>query len=82
VGGLPEHLHGDMGYLIERQRVLRVQDVVAVMRGQQRRLRSRVICADNSLYQTLTRPTTLMRYFEKASRGFAQVGARGPRAKE
>lgn len=71
-----------MGYLFERQRVLRVKDVVVVMRLQQRRLRSRVICADNSLYQTLTRPATLRRYLEQASQGLARVGARGPRAKE
>ena len=69
-----------MGYLIERQRVLRIQDVVAVLRIRQRRLRSRVVCADNSLYQTLTRPTTLIRYLEQAARGLARVGARGPRA--
>jgi len=71
-----------MGYLFERQRVLRVKDVVVVMRLQQRRVRSRVICADNSLYQTLTRPTTLRRYLEQAAQGLARVGARGPRAKE
>ena len=68
-----------MGYLIERQRVLRLKDVVAILRIRQRRVRSRVIFADNSLYQTLTRPPTLIRYLTLASQGLAQVGARGPR---
>ena len=49
-----------MAYLIDRQRALAFEDVVAVVKRQERRQRSRVILADNSLYQTLTRPATLM----------------------
>ena len=71
-----------MGYLIERQRVLRLHDVVAILRIRQQRVRSRVVFADNSLYQTLTRPTTLIRYLEHAAQGLAHVGARGPREKQ
>ena len=37
-------------------------DVVAIIKRQERRWRSRVILVDNSLYQTLTKPATLMRY--------------------
>ena len=45
-----------MSYLIDRQRALMVQEIVAVVQGLQRRERSRVILRDNSLYRTLTRP--------------------------
>ena len=51
---------GRMPYLVDRQRVLRVEDVVAIVKRRERP-RSRVILADNSLYQTRTRPATLMR---------------------
>ncbi len=50
-----------MAYLIDRQRALRLDDVVAVLKVRQRRNRSRVILRDNSLYHTLTRPQTLIR---------------------
>ena len=50
-----------MAYLIDRQRALRLDDVVAVLKVRQRRSRSRVILRDNSLYHTLTRPQTLIR---------------------
>ena len=51
-----------MPYIIDRQRALLIRDVVAIIRRQERGWRSRVILGDNSLYQTLTRPATLMRY--------------------
>ena len=51
-----------MAYIIDRSRALLVGDVVAIIRRPERRLRSRVILTDNSLYQTLTRPATLARY--------------------
>ena len=51
-----------MPYLVDRQRALLTEDVVAVIARPERRHRSRVILADNSLYQTLTKPATLMRY--------------------
>ncbi len=50
-----------MAYLMDRQRALRLDDVVAVLKVRQRRSRSRVILSDNSLYHTLTRPQTLIR---------------------
>ena len=50
-----------MPYLIDRQRALYGGDIVAVLGLRQRRVRSLVILRDNSLYQTLTRPKTLMR---------------------
>ena len=50
-----------MAYLIDRQRALRTSDVVAIVPVRQRRLRSRVILRDNSLYHTLTRPKTFLR---------------------
>ena len=50
-----------MAYLIDRQLALRTSDVVAIVSVRQRRLRSRVILRDNSLYQTLTRPKTFLR---------------------
>ncbi len=50
-----------MAYLMDRQRALRLDDVVAVLKVRQRRSRSRVILRDNSLYHTLTRPQTLIR---------------------
>ena len=51
-----------MPYVVDRQRALLTEDIVAVIRRQERRLRSRVILADNSLYQTRTKPATLTRY--------------------
>ncbi len=51
-----------MPYLIDRQRALRTKEVVAILPVRQRRVRSRVILNDNSLYHTLTRPRTLVRY--------------------
>ena len=51
-----------MPYLIDRQRVLWMNEVLGVVRATQRRFKSRVILTDNSLYQTLTKPATLMRY--------------------
>ena len=51
-----------MPYLVDRQRAFLTKDIVAVIKRRERRLRSRVILSDSSLYQTLTRPATLMRY--------------------
>ena len=55
-----------MPYIIDRQRALLTGDVVAIIRRQERRWRSRVILVDNSLYQTLTRPATLLRYAKES----------------
>ena len=73
-----------MPYLIDRQRAVRLGDLVAVLAVRQRRVRSRLVFRDNSLYQTLTRPTTLMRALARAplaglagrrSRGRHSMGA-------
>ncbi|MBI2496129.1 MAG: hypothetical protein HYY59_03760 [Candidatus Omnitrophica bacterium] len=50
-----------MPYVVDRQRALRTQEIVAIVRSQQPRIRSRVILKDNSLYRTLTRPKTFIR---------------------
>ena len=55
-----------MPYIIDRHRALLTGDVVAIIRRQERRWRSRVILVDNSLYQTLTRPATLLRYAKES----------------
>ena len=52
-----------MAYVIDRQRAFRTAEAVAVVKVWQRPFRSRVIFRDNSLYQTATRPRTLLRYF-------------------
>jgi len=50
-----------MAYLVDRQRGLYLPEVVAIVGVRQRKIRSRVIMKDNSLYHTLTRPQTLAR---------------------
>ena len=65
-----------MAYLIDRGRAFLAADIVAVVRGERRRLRSRVILRDNSLYQTLTRPRTLMRCTREQDSAIVQVGAK------
>lgn len=55
-----------MPYLADRARALWTGELVAIVRGTQRRIRSRVVLKDNSLYQTLTRPATLRRQAEGA----------------
>ncbi len=51
-----------MPYLIDRQRALFSEELVAVEPIRQRWAKSRVILRDNSLYQTLTRARTLVRH--------------------
>ena len=48
-----------MGYWIDRQQAFRDSELVAVVAIRQRKVRSRVLLSDGSLYQTLTRPRTL-----------------------
>jgi len=55
-----------MSYLVDRQHALSTEDVVAVLAVRQRRVRSRVILRDNSLYHTLTRPSTIARCVTRA----------------
>ena len=68
-----------MPYLIDRQRALYAEDVIAVLAVRQRRVRSRVVLHDNSLYQTLTRPQTLVRRNAagQASAGIGPLGTDG-----
>ena len=65
-----------MPYIVDRQHGLYGDDVVAVINVRQRRWRSRVILSDNSLYHTLTRPKTFLRYLSGPSIAIVQVGAR------
>ena len=55
-----------MAYLVERQRALYLPEVVAIVSVRQRKIRSRVIMKDNSLYHTLTRPRTLSRHSQSS----------------
>ena len=64
-----------MAYLIDRQRALRTEEIVVILKGM-RRARSRVVLSDNSLYQTLTRPQTLVRYLREAAQAFGGLGGR------
>jgi len=57
-----------MAYLVDRQRGLYLPDVVAIVSVRQRKIRSRVIMKDNSLYHTLTRPRTLSRHSQQTLR--------------
>lgn len=57
-----------MAYLVDRQRGLYLPEVVAIVSVRQRKIRSRVIMKDNSLYHTLTRPRMLARYGQELLR--------------
>ena len=50
-----------MAYLLDRSQALYLPDVVAITNVRLRKIRSRVIMKDNSLYHTLTRPQILAR---------------------
>ena len=50
-----------MAYLIDRQRAVYGRELVAIVSVRQRRVRSRAILTDNSLYHTLTRTKTFLR---------------------
>ncbi len=62
-----------MPYLMDRQRAVRWADVVAVVATRRRRIRSRLILRDSSLYQTLTRPSTLLRYAKAPTKGLQGI---------
>lgn len=49
-----------MPYLVDRTRALWSKEVVVVLGVRRRRIRTRVILKDNSLYHTLTRTHTLL----------------------
>ena len=50
-----------MPYVIDRQRALWTEEIVAVLSVRQRRVRSHVILRDNTLLRTLTRPKSFVR---------------------
>lgn len=72
-----------MGFLIDRQRALWTRTIVALLNVRLRRIRSRIVLADNSLHQTLSTPRTLMRRAQESAvlPGFSGVTA-NRRAKE
>ncbi len=59
---------------MDRHRAIRLSDLIAVLSLRQRGVRSRLVLRDNSLYHTLTRPTTLMRALTQ--RPLASIGWR------
>ena len=50
-----------MAYLVDRSRALYLPEIVAILSVRLRKVRSRVVMKDNSLYHTLTRPSTILR---------------------
>ena len=68
-----------MAYLVDRQRALRTDDIVAVVAGTRRGERSHVTLRDNSLHRTASRPKTLVnasqRYPEAVARHAMRRGA-------
>lgn len=82
-----------MPYLVDRRCVLRLADIVAVVNAHQRGVRSRVVLRDTSLYRTLTRPATFLRYLARPQgegrgagrakrppqHGLVRIGSRRPR---
>lgn len=59
-----------MAYCVDRQRALRMEDIVVIRPVRKGRERSQVILKDNSLYGTLTRARTFLRACCKPSQGF------------
>ena len=70
-----------MAYLVDRQRVLRADEIVALVRVPRRGARSRLVLTDNSLYQTRTRPHTLSRYLATAFEPMNLLGTRAGRTR-
>ena len=68
-----------MPFLIDRRHALYGDDLVAALNVHQRRIRSRVILKDNSLYHTLTRTQTLVRYTSGHGAAIIRIGARARR---
>ena len=71
-----------MAYLVDRKTLVWTEQIVAIVSGRSRGRRSRVILTDGSLYQTLTRPKTLVGALERlAGCPLVQVGARRRRGR-
>lgn len=64
-----------MSYVIDRERALYTEDLVAIVKGQRPRARSLLVLRDNSLHETLTRPQTLMRCAEDQPGAIVQIGS-------
>ncbi len=58
-----------MGYIIDRQHVMRDSELVSVLSVRDRRVRSHVLLSDGSLVKTLTRPKLLIRALEQLRMG-------------
>lgn len=52
-----------MGYLLERDEAIRDTDVVAVISVPRKGAKSRLVLRNGAIRHTLTRPSTLRRYF-------------------
>lgn len=52
-------------YLLERERALLGRDIVAVLSVRRRKVRTRVVLADNTWYHTLTRPRRMLRHAQE-----------------
>ena len=63
-----------MAYVVDRDRALRAHELVAVLNGQARRGKHRVVLTDNSLYDTLTQPRTLRRYAKESHAAVGGIG--------
>ena len=56
-----------MAYLIDRTRAIRTTELIAIVRGHQRRVRSQMIFRNNSIYNSLTRPLSVVRVIAEAT---------------
>ena len=67
-----------MPYLLDRHRAIWTDGLVALVRGAARRVRTQMIFRDNSIYNTLTRPTTILRLVRRMT----SPGAAAPTTQE
>ena len=65
-----------MPYLVDRQRALRTEDIVAIVTGARRGERSRVTLLDNSLHRTASRPSALVKASRRYPEAVARLGGR------
>ena len=68
-----------MGYLVDRQRAVGGDELVAVLAHRRRGARSRLVLSDNSLYHTLTRPLTVIRVVNQGRSGASPDAGSGKR---
>ncbi len=65
-----------MPYLIDRQRALRTEDIVAIVTGARRGERSCVTLRDNSLHRSASRSRTLVEAGRHYPKTVARLGGR------